>query len=56
MQTVALILTVILGDPETGPAHEVVVRQGLTLEACEDLRQGYVGLWLGTDTVGMRCE
>ncbi len=56
MQTFSLILTLILGDPESGPAHDFIIDSGLTAEDCERVLMDNRAIWLGNDNIGMHCE
>ncbi len=56
MPTFALILTLISGDPETGPIHEFVVDYNLTHEDCLIAKEEFKPLWLGNNNIGMSCH
>lgn len=55
-KTFILILTMIQGDPETGPVTSVVLSTGLSEADCVELLELTEPIWLGNDNVGMHCE
>ena len=56
MQTFILLLTVIVGDPETGPVHTFVLDSGMSFEDCMADKHDARHIWLGNNNIGMSCE
>lgn len=52
----ALILTIILGPVETGPIHEFVVHEHMTLDECFSALVYHSPMWATNDSIGMHCE
>lgn len=55
-KTFILVLTMIQGDPETGPLTSVVLSTGLSEADCVELLHITEPVWLGNNNVGMSCE